>query len=168
MALNVLGNIAVEDINYRDALMKNGVHTWVIDRVRLQLEHCACIYTEDSDLVVKRYWQFCFWYLQVLGEYAECVFEPHEIVQFAVKFIKPTFPPDIVSLCLSVLNDFSIYLEPCFAEFNEGLRVLVAELTKKEQPYSREVIHSVCYLDKLTFTELQPFCRLINPHYYSK
>ena len=70
----MLGNIAIEDINYRDILMKNGVDSWIIERVNRQLEFCSSIYTEDFDPRNKRFWLFCFWYLQSLGEYEECLF----------------------------------------------------------------------------------------------
>lgn len=72
--LNVLGNMAVEEVDYRDALMKNEVHSWVINRTNRQLEVCSSIHTEESDPLSKRFWLFCFWYLQSLGEHEECVF----------------------------------------------------------------------------------------------
>jgi hypothetical protein len=70
--LNILGNIAIEDINYRDALMNLKVHSIIIERANRQLQHCPTIYSEQENPRVKRFWHFCFWYLQALGEYEEC------------------------------------------------------------------------------------------------
>ena len=89
-------------------------------------------------------------------------------MQFVVRFIRPEFPSEIIKFGLAILNDFSKYIDVCLTEFNESLRLLVNELTLKEQPYSREVIHSVCYFDRLTFSVLQPFFFLMNPQYYNK
>lgn len=65
-----LGNIAIEDINFRDALVLNRLQDIVVSRIIHQTNFvCQTLYTEATLPLERRYWNFSWWCLQSLGEH---------------------------------------------------------------------------------------------------
>lgn len=65
-----LGNIAIEDVNFRDALVMNKLPDIIVTRIVSQANYvCQTLYTEATSPIERRYWNFSWWCLQSLGEH---------------------------------------------------------------------------------------------------